>query len=315
MTAPSLLVSWQQALVEEVVLRAITGHPDERPFRRARNKLYVVPEDQRDHAFGEFHATWFERLGLGGPINGALAELPLLAAACARCVVTRAATRQDEGADMLVASDAEGAAARTVLIRLCVSSFDDADNLLATLRAELLHVADMVDPTFGYQPALPPTDGGPSYERLLRDRYRALWDVSVAGRLARRGVVGTQAEAHACGAFMVAFPMLSGEVVDATFHRFFSGAAHTHADLVAFAAAPRGEQAAERLAPGGRCPLCRFPTYAPEPTPEALPEPVVQCILADFPAWRSDNGLCSQCADLYRSRPLSMRAVALLPHG
>jgi len=315
MTAPSLPVSWQQALVEEVVLRAIAGHPEERPFRCARNKLYLVPEDQREHAFGEFHATWFARLGLGESINGALAELPLLAAACARCVVTRAATRHDEGADLLVASDAEGAAARTVLIRLCVSSFDDADNLLASLRAELLHVADMLDPTFGYQPTLPPTDGGPSYERLLRDRYRALWDISVAGRLVRRGVVGTQAEARAHEAFMVAFPMLSGAVVDASFHRFFSSVAYTHADLVAFAAAPRGEPAAQRLAPGGRCPLCRFPTYAPEPSPEALPEAVVQHIVADFPAWRSDNGLCSQCADLYRSRPLSERAAALLPTG
>jgi DNA-binding LacI/PurR family transcriptional regulator len=45
----------------------------------------------------------------------------------------------------------------------------------------LLHIADMVDPAFGYQPAVPEVDGGPTYARLLQDRYRALWDVSVAG--------------------------------------------------------------------------------------------------------------------------------------
>lgn len=43
----------------------------------------------------------------------------------------------------------------------------------ALLRAELLHLADMLDPAFGYAPTLPEMDGGPSAAGLLQDRYRA----------------------------------------------------------------------------------------------------------------------------------------------
>jgi len=305
-------LSFQQALVEEVVLRAIAGHPEEHQFRRQRNKLYLLPEEQRDAAFGELHAQWFRQLGLGRAIDIALAELPLLAHGCARGIVTGAASHRDEGADLLVAPDAAGPAGRTLLIRVCASTFQDPERLLGLLRSELLHVADMVDPAFGYQPTLPPSDGGPSYECLVRERYRALWDVSVAGRLIRRGVADAEVEACAAASFRAAFPML-GEVAERTFRHFLSGAAHTHADLVGFALAPRGALAAERLVPGGRCPLCRFPTFAPEPVPETLPQAIVERVVSDFPTWRPNQGLCRQCADLYRARPLSMSGAMTLP--
>ncbi len=311
----TLPVSFEHTLVEEVVLRAIAGRPEERPFRRERNTLYLLPEDDRDQVFEEFHAKWFAQLGLGQPVDTALAELPLLAQACGRCVVTRAPTHRDEGADLLVAPDAHGAAARTVLIRLCPEVFHSPDVLLARLRVELLHVTDMVNPAFGYQPALPALDGGPSHERLLRDRYRAIWDASVAGRMARHGVARRNAQMQAYVDFAAAFPMLSGEQAAAAFLRFFSGAACTHAEFVAFAAAPRPRNDRQGLAPGGRCPLCRFPTYAPEPAPQQLPAAVVALIVADFPDWQPRHGLCGQCAELYRARPLSARAAELLPNA
>jgi hypothetical protein len=315
MSAQPLPVSFQPALVEEVVLRAVAGRRDERPFRHERNKLYLLPEDDRDRAFAEFHAKWFAQLGFGRPIDAALAELPLLAQACARCVVTRAPTHGDEGADLLVAPEAEGAAARTVLLRLCPDTFTDAEALQARLRAELLHVADMLDPAFGYQPVLPPVDGGPSCERLLRERYRALWEASVAGRLVRRGAAGGDAQAQAFLGFAAAFPMLSEAETGAAFVRFFDGTACTHAQFVAFAAAPRPQGDSPGLAPGGRCPLCRFPTYAPEPNPGLLPPEVVARVIADFPTWRPCHGLCGQCAELYRARPLSAGAAESLPNG
>jgi hypothetical protein len=309
MTDACLAVALQPALVEEAVLRAIAGRPDERAFRRARDRLYRLPEgDPREHAFSTLHGEWFARLGLGQPIHAALAELPLLAAHCRQCVVTAAPTRTDEGADLLVDDDG----ARTVLMRLRPTAFLAPDALLALLRAELLHVADMLDRAFGYEPALPEVDSGPTAARLLRDRYRALWNASVAGRLAGRGVADDALVARAQRDFATAFPMLDA-AAPAAFARFFTDGAPTHAELVAFAVAPRGAGVVERLMPGGRCPLCRFPTHAPEPTPENLPADLLADITARFPAWRPAHGICRQCADLYRARALSLAAAAQLP--
>lgn len=303
----------ESAFVEEVVLRTISGRLDERTFRRARDRLYLLPDgDQRESAFWELHVSWFTRLQLGQPIHTALAELPILSKSCTRCLVTRAPTRQDEGADLLVGSEAEGEIERTVVIRLRPSTLDAPDTLLSMLRAELLHVADMVDPAFGYEPVLPDMDGGPTYTRLLQDRYRALWNVTIAGRLVRRGVVADGARAEAFRIFAATFPMV-GSATDETFMRFFSGAAHTHDDLVAFASGPRVSKGTDGLVPGDRCPLCRFPTHAPEPAHASLPIELIDRIVADFPTWHPNDGLCRQCADLYRSRPLSSAAAALLP--
>jgi hypothetical protein len=310
--AAPLPVELQRALVEEVVLRAVAGSPHERAFRRARDPLYELHEGAaREDAFWRLHADWFSRLDLGRPIHIALAELPILRQACRRCVVTGAPTRRDEGADLLVA-DAVGGRERTVLIRVQPSSFADPDALLALLRAELLHVADMVDPAFGYQPALPDTDGGPTAARLLQDRYRALWNATVVGRLERRGAADRDRIARARREFSRAFPMLGGDA-QASFERFRCADRPTHAALVAFALAPRDDSGAETLVRGGRCPLCRFPTHAPEPEPERLPADVVAHVTAHFPAWSPAHGLCRQCADLYRARSLSVAAAETLP--
>ena len=313
MNVPSLPVHFDPALVEEAVLRAMAGHPEERAFRRARDRLYLLPEGEaRERAFADLHAQWFEQLGLGEPIRAALAELPLLAEACAQCVVARALTRHDEGADLLVDDRRGETVRRSTAIRLRATAFEAPQALLAMLRAELLHVADMVDPAFGYDPELPQVDGGPSYAQLLRDRYRALWNASVAGRLMRRGLATDELVAEARRAFAAAFPMLGSEG-DAAFARYFELDAPRHAELLGFAVAPRPHGEAAPLVPGGRCPLCRFPTYAPEAEPERLPPDLVQRIAADFPAWQPAQGLCRQCADLYRGRALSQAALATLP--
>jgi hypothetical protein len=66
---------------------------------------------------------------------------------------------------------------------------------------------------------------------------------------------------------------------------------------------------------GGHCPLCQFPTYTFEPQPDRLSTSVIAHIQQDFPAWRPAHGVCPQCAELYRARPLSTGAVQQLPKG
>jgi hypothetical protein len=307
----ALPIAVEPALAEEAVLRGIVGHPAEARFRRERDAVYALRGDARERAFRHLHDGWFRELGLGAPLEAALGELPILAGACTRCVVTRAPSRHEEGADLLVASGADAANGRTILVRLRPHLLATPEPLLYLLRRELLHVADMVDPAFRYEPSLPSSDGGPSSEHLLRERYRVLWNVSVVGRLARRGVAPTASRDAAEREFHAAFAVL-GETRADVFRALFEGERPTHPELLALAA-PRTAEARRELGAGGRCPLCRFPTYAPETAVERLSDAAITAIHADFPAWRPEHGLCRQCADLYRAAAMSAAAAAQIP--
>lgn len=288
-------------LVEEAVLLAIRTNADQEEFRAARDALYALGEAESERAFTELHFAWFQRLGLDRPIRLALAELPIIAQSCARCVVSRSVSARDEGADLLVNPEAPGISGRTVLVKLRASAFGEPASMLAMLRSELLHVADMVDPDFGYEPTVKSADYGPAYGQLVRERYRVLWNVTVASRLVSRGVAGPDAKAETYRSFVAAFPMLAA-AADEAFARFFGGGAVTHAEMMSFAASPRATLSGAALAPGLPCPLCRLPTFSPEPDPELLAAQLVESIVAEFPTWKPERGLCRQCADLFRAR-------------
>jgi hypothetical protein len=182
------------------------------------------------------------------------------------------------------------------------------------LRHELFHIADMLDPAFAYEPTLPKTEGGPTYDTLIINRYRVLWDVTIAGRMLRRGWCCAAVREQELNNFAQAFAMLNGQCEE-PFQRFFDAAEPRHAELVAFAFAPR--TAAGNLSNQGvggtHCSLCRFPTHAFASEPARLGAEVLAAINEDFPDWTPAKGLCVQCADLYRGRELSMASLKLLP--
>jgi hypothetical protein len=226
-------------------------HPDEgapgaarvrfRPtFHRERDPLYAISDpDGREAAFVTLHARWFQRLGLDRLLPGALAERPEVEAACARCVVLRARAAAVEAADLLVAPPRPP----TLLVRCTPERLASPADARAFLRHELLHVADMLDRDFGYEPRLP--DGaGRRPDARLAERYRVLWDTYVDGRL----VAGTRApaglRAERWREFRSAFPEL-GDEAPAAFREFFGARHRTHAELVAFAGTGGGRVAAE----------------------------------------------------------------------
>ena len=188
---------------------------------------------------------------------------------------------------------------KIVFIRLRPESFLDPEALLTFLRHELLHVADMVDPRFGYMKDLLASDTGPSYDAILRTRYRVVWDATIDGRLARKGWAKPGCREVRLKEFSRTFSMLNAAVTEA-FSRWFDGEAHTHAAIMAFAQDPRGlGSQVGRLA--GRCPICRFPTVRLDPDPARLSAAGRRELHADHPRWRLDEGLCSQCLDLYEA--------------
>jgi len=291
-SAHRLEPEWDPRLVEAAVLAGMAGGRAEREFRIARDALYEIAEPEpREAAFARLHARWFERLGLDRPFREALAEHPAIAARCGRWLVARARGRPDEGADLRVGPDGR----RTVLVRVTSDTVVEPERLALLLRREILHVADMLDPDFGYAPSLPAHAVGGPRERLVREGYRVLWDAYVDGRLARVGRMPPTARRARLGEFARAFPYL-GSAAEAAFTRFFDGPALTHAELLAFAiGGPSGT-------PAPRCRLCELPTRDLEPDPAALPAVVRAAIARDFPSWHVDDGLCRRCAEVYATR-------------
>lgn len=313
----SFTLDWEPRFLEEAVLRfAETRHV--LGFRGQRNRLYEIQDpEQREAAFRKFHSDWFERLDLGRGIWQVLQEQPLIPTSTRACIVVQARGSRDEGADLLVPPGGKGMGkteGRTVAIRLNPQRLLDEVRILAFLRHELFHIADMLDPVFGYEPRLPKGELGPAHERLLQDRYRVLWDIYIDGRLMHKNWAQPSVRDRRLQEFASTFPMLADRVEEA-FYRFFHGTSLTHADLVAFTTNPVLVTGAPPCLPlslspslkepphaGTRCPLCSFPTYSFEPNPDRIPVEVVARIRADFPTWQPPLGLCQQCSDLYQSR-------------
>lgn len=308
-------IEYEPRLLDEVVLRAVGARPEGRLFFRERERAYRIRDpEERAAAFDRLNVDWCTRLALDAPLHAALAEQPLVLAGVARAAVGRPPRPSDAGAELLVRAPrpreppADG---RLLRLLLAPELLLARDALTVFLRRELVHVADMLDPRFGYEPRLPAVTGGPTYERLLRERYRVAWNATVDGRLVRAGRLPTSARGERRQEFLRTFAALGPET-DETFERFFDAAQPTHAAIVAFVLSPRAAEAPGRGRPAP-CPLCGCLTTEHAPVSDRLPAEVVAAIHGDFPAWTPDAGCCRQCTDLYRARPLALRDLAALP--
>lgn len=226
-------------LLEEATFHALRASPEAPAYHRQRERLYAIGDpEERDRRFRMLHASWFVRLSLDRPIRQALDEQAAVLAATSACLMGRAASPREEGADLHVLStDSEAGRSATLVLRLRPESLSDPEGLLTLLRHELQHVADMLDPSFGYQPRLEVSE--PARRRVVLERYAVLWNVSVDGRLERRGLAPEGAEARRGREFSSAFAML-GEDGGSLFKRFWSHPAPTHAELARAASDPEG---------------------------------------------------------------------------
>jgi hypothetical protein len=318
MMAHGVPVDYEPAFVEEAVFRCVTAGGRTAAYHVAREAAYAAADDEREAAFQRLHSQWFTRLDLGEPLRRALDELPLLADHVERCVVRWARAPGDEGADLLVspaaAHDAPAGRRRrdVIVVGLRPERVGDRPALLYFLRHELLHVADMLDPSFGYESALPHAEGGPTHVRLLMERYRALWAATIDARLVRRGHAPDGTRERRLRDLSRTFG-LPEPAASRLLCRFFDRQPHTHADLVAAACDP-GRAVGS---PGTvRCPVCGFSTTTTRRGAAIVLPPAVSArVRADFPRWRPEDGLCTQCAELYRSRDLSDAALRALPRA
>jgi hypothetical protein len=300
-------IEYEPRFVDDAVLRAACVRPEGRLFYRERERIYGLADaEARGRAFDALSAVWFERFGLAEPLATALCEQPLIAPAVGRCAVGHPPRPRDAGAELLVQPTRAGLepAARRLLRLLRAPELLLAPAPCAVfLRRELLHVADMLDPVFGYEPRLPAVAVGPAHAALLRARYRVVWNVTVDGRLLRAGRLPAAVRTERLAEFQRTFPSL-GDGAPTVFQRFFDDPAPSHAAIVALVTAR--QPGAGRSQP---CALCSCPTADPDPDPA----PLLETIRHDFPAWQPSDGCCRQCADLYRAAALSAASAAALP--
>jgi len=292
-------ITYDAVLVEESVLlveRRLS--PVEREtFRAERDRIYDVGDpDEREARFEELHGRMFLQHGLDRPLHEVLAERPDLLLRTRGCRVLPALSRQEETADARAELEAPAEAAPIIVVRLRPQSLLEGEALRLLLRRELLHVADMVDPAFGYVRELPGLETDPAVVNLLRERYRVVWDAAIDGRLYRSGRLGLQARAGRFAEFVGTFPML-GSGVETAFETWFDGPRPTHAAIVAFIQEPRGPGTADEA----RCPLCRLPARALERGPQGLDPDVLRAIERDHPGWRPAQGRCARCAEVYEA--------------
>lgn len=313
----ALVARYDPKLIEEAVFRAARDNYVAREIGEHRNRIYEVTDpNERERLFHDLYRSWFIRLGLGKVVDQTLREQPIISARVGSCYVVCATQAKEESAELFVVPDRglDERQRRTLRILIRPESLLKQSAAILFLRHELFHIADMLDPAFAYEPVLPKTDAGPTYDTLITNRYRVLWDVTINGRMMRRGWISESIREEQLGDFRSVFSMLkekSGE----HFSRFFDGERPTHPELAAFASDPRAAVGClhNASAPGTHCPLCRFPTHAFEPEPENLGNEVITAINQDFPQWAPALGLCAQCADLYRVNQLSIAAAKELP--
>ncbi|MBK9140800.1 MAG: hypothetical protein IPM17_18950 [Verrucomicrobia bacterium] len=276
-------------------------------FHRKREQLYsILDPDERNAAFFKLHLDWFREWGLEQPLTDVLNEFPLVRERLAVLAVRKSTGKNDEGAELYV----NEAGQRTGLLALKTERLTNHATLRDFLRHEFMHLHDMLDPVFGYSPALDLPGLNAAQIRLARERYRLLWDITIDGRLAAAGHVPLQPREQHAAAFARGYSFWPEARQAATFASLWQNPTPRQTDILALIADPRGLRDAHRPAPGAPCPLCDFPTFHWADT-RTLALEIRQRIAAEFPAWLPDQGLCNRCLETYQAASPSEPAPAV----
>jgi hypothetical protein len=272
-------VVWDPILVAEAVF--LLARADDARWATLRRLADPVPRSAVER-LAAIDAVLFREWGAAALVEGALA----LAKEVHRALVARSNGPSDEGAELLVGET------RSVLVRLRPERFLAPAPLVVFLRHEMRHVADMLDPAFGYRPDLGVCGRTRAQDELARDRYRVLWNLAI-DQVETPPVDAATRRAQLDRAFAAVSEALRDRLAAA----FRDPAARTHERLAAAARDPWAFLGASRKggpSAGSPCPLCGFPTHRWDPAPPK------EAIARDFPLWSEADGACVQCADIYR---------------
>ncbi|MCC6793662.1 MAG: hypothetical protein IT366_00980 [Candidatus Hydrogenedentes bacterium] len=235
----SSYVQCDPQLVEMAVLAVVRGAPMEREYQDAREACYEIEDTEaRECAFAALNQEWFTRLRLAAPVLNALKDCPNVSARTARCILAPSFCARDECAELYGHASNPSAGQPTLTIRLRPESFARSDYVTRLLRHELMHISDMLEPAFGYDPSAAQfltSDGVPT---VIRDRYRVLWDTYIDGRLHHEGHRAGSSHEQRRTEFCLVFRMLESLAI-AAFDTVFAATALTHRQLIDFSRHPK----------------------------------------------------------------------------
>jgi hypothetical protein len=264
-------------------------------FHREREKLYSIPDpDDRNAAFFKLHLEWFREWNLERLLTAPLAAFPLLSTALGILAYRQSRVRNDEGAELYV----NAAGDRSGVVCLRPGRLGSPVELDVFLSHELMHLQDMVDPAFGYRAELPGAGPSPNQQRVARERYRLLWDMSIDGRLSRthRQTVTTRQARWA--EFLKAFDLWPAARQAEVFDVLWSNPKPNHAQFDRLIGEYARLRCTAGASPGAPCPLCGFTTFAWAPA-SPLEDQILNAVRREFPQWQLEQGLCRRCAEVY----------------
>jgi len=296
-----LRASGRHKVLQPLVASATKGyslHPLQiARFHRERERLYGIPDpDERNTAFFKLHLDWFREWRLEQPLTDTLKEFPLVREQLGTLAVRKTTGKNDEGAELYV----NEAGQRTGLLALRLERLTNDATLRDYLRHEFMHLHDMLDSAFGYSPALDLPGLNAAQQRLARERYRLLWDITIDGRLSAAGHRPMSPFEHHAAAFARGYSFWPEQKQVETFASLWQCRSPRHADFLALIADPRGLRNTHQPASGASCPLCDFPTFHWADM-EALSPGILQRITAEFPSWLPGQGVCSRCVETYQA--------------
>jgi hypothetical protein len=137
-----------------------------------------------------------------------------------------------------------------------------------------------------------------SQQRLTRERYRVLWDVTIDGRLLNGGRASIATREQRWAEFDRAYSFWPENRRHTVFDSLWNGPAPSHQQLLVHASDPRGLHSAQQPLPGAPCPLCSFPTFDWADC-HALKKESLAAILAQYPAWTAEQGVCQRCVEVF----------------
>jgi hypothetical protein len=288
--------------------RSHTGVPELqlRRFHREREQLYsILDPDDRNAAFFKMHLEWFREWGLEKMLLSLVDEFPLLRSSLTTLAFHTARTRRDEGAELFVSAD-QG---KNVVVALRVERFKEPEELASFLRHELTHVHDMLVPAFGYSPQVHLPGQNVAQQRLTRERYRLLWDITIDGRITHTHHTAGASRRQHREIFDRAFGFWPEARRDEVFSSLWNELQPRHGSLLTLASDPRDLKSAHEPTPGAPCPLCGFPTFDWAEM-DRFSGQAITAIQREFPQWTPPQGACGRCLAIYRQVGASSLAIA-----
>ena len=311
----TLEIKYDHQLVDDIVCKGLAAQEASgdytlyKEYHDKRDAIYEMDEERRPRRFRELDEEFFNRLGYDTFLSEVFDEYPDIEEKIKEVHVRRATTRQNEGSNVVD----EGT---KVIIRLYPELFIEGSSEIRTvIRHELMHVSDMMNSKFEYNVD---EDFGrsPMEERIIRDRYRLFWDISVDGRLINSGRETTASKEERKKEFDSFFSKIPEETRDLIFEKLWNSEEPLpHNKMVELSkdtnlvlALAAGNRSVDELVeetkdlgplPGTTCPLCGFPSF--DWIEEvANDEDTAKVINEEYPDWKPQDGVCSRCAEYYK---------------